>query len=111
MRLRNCLGVACLLLALSVGLFLNGVSFKENTSLKMNANSYDRVQLAGADEVTANFGQDFVNPMGISLLDLETFHDLNDYLVQHLIKAGQADCIPTTLSDKLPKAWKHMAKL
>lgn len=82
MRLRNCLGVACLLLALSVGLFLNGVSFKENTSLKMNANSYDRVQLAGADEVTANFGQDFVNPMGISLLDLETFHDLNDYLTE-----------------------------
>ena len=88
MRLRNCLGVACLLLALSVGLFLNGVSFKENTSLNGTYAPFGRViegmdivdkivnletEKETSDDGTETNTEKPVNPPVITKMTVDTF--------------------------------------
>ena len=60
MKVKNCLGVVCLLLALCVSLFLNGGVSRESSNLKMTSRESNAISMAlgvNQNNITFNYNQ------------------------------------------------------
>ena len=80
MKIRNCLGVACFILALCVSLFLNGIS---NSSLKMTSNESNINMAFNGNQINKTFNNNQIETrrLNTSHFAREVEHDLADYLV------------------------------
>ena len=84
MKVKNCLGVVCLLLALCVSLFLNGGVSRESSNLKMTSRESNAISMAlgvNQNNITFNYNQISAQNLLTSQFAREVNHNLSDYLI------------------------------